>query len=73
MPLVAGTLTTSFVALALAVPVGTIAAIYLSEFASHKTRETVKPVLELLVGDSNCGIWLFCSLVRNSSFAKNYA
>jgi len=50
MPLVAGTLTTSFVALALAVPVGTIAAIYLSEFASHKTRETVKPVLELLVG-----------------------
>jgi len=38
------------VALALAVPVGTIGAIYLSEFASHKTRETVKPILELLVG-----------------------
>lgn len=50
MPLIAGTLTTSFVALALAVPVGTIAAIYLSEFASHKTREITKPVLELLVG-----------------------
>lgn len=50
LPLISGTLTTSFVALTLAVPVGTIGAIYLSEFASHKTRETVKPVLELLVG-----------------------
>lgn len=50
MPLVAGTLTTSAVALLVAVPIGTIAAIYLSEFASHKVRETVKPILELLVG-----------------------
>ena len=50
LPLIAGTLTTSFVALSIAIPIGTIAAIYLSEFASHKTRETVKPVLELLVG-----------------------
>ncbi len=50
MPLVAGTLTTSAVALAVAIPVGTVAAIYLSEFASHKAREIVKPILELLVG-----------------------
>jgi phosphate transport system permease protein len=50
LPLVAGTLTTSMIALAVAIPVGTIGAIYLSEFASHKTREIVKPVLELLVG-----------------------
>ena len=50
MPLVAGTLTTSFIALSVAIPVGTIGAIYLSEFASHKTREIVKPILELLVG-----------------------
>jgi phosphate transport system permease protein len=33
-----------------AVPLGTITAIYLSEFASHKVRETIKPILELLVG-----------------------
>jgi phosphate transport system permease protein len=32
------------------VPLGTITAIYLSEFASHKVRETIKPILELLVG-----------------------
>lgn len=50
LPLVAGTLTTSLIALLVAVPVGTIGAIYLSEFASHKTREIVKPILELLVG-----------------------
>jgi phosphate transport system permease protein len=50
MPLVAGTLTTSIIALLVAVPIGTIGAIYLSEFASHKTREIVKPILELLVG-----------------------
>lgn len=50
MPLVSGTLTTSAIALAVAVPIGTITAIYLSEFASHKARETVKPILELLVG-----------------------
>jgi phosphate transport system permease protein len=50
LPLVSGTLTTSFVALLIAIPIGTIAAIYLSEFASHKIRESVKPILELLVG-----------------------
>ena len=48
LPLVAGTLVTTFVALALAIPCGTIIAIYLSEFATHRVRETVKPALELL-------------------------
>jgi phosphate transport system permease protein len=48
MPLVAGTLVTTAVALSVAVPCGTIVAIYLSEFANHTLREFVKPVLELL-------------------------
>jgi phosphate transport system permease protein len=48
MPLVAGTLTTTMVALIVAVPLGTTIAIYLSEFAPHHVRETVKPILELL-------------------------
>lgn len=48
LPLVAGTLTTTLVALLVAVPLGTTIAIYLSEFAPHKVRETVKPILELL-------------------------
>jgi phosphate transport system permease protein len=48
MPLVAGTLVTTFVALVVAIPCGTIIAIYLSEFAPFKLRETIKPALELL-------------------------
>ena len=48
MPLVAGTLTVTGVALLVAIPLGTIIAIYLSEFAPHRLREVVKPVLELL-------------------------
>lgn len=48
--LMSGTITSSAVALLIAIPLGTIIAIYLSEFAGHKTRETLKPVLELLSG-----------------------
>jgi phosphate transport system permease protein len=38
------------VALLVAIPLGTIIAIYLSEFAPHRLREAVKPVLEMLGG-----------------------
>jgi phosphate transport system permease protein len=48
LPLVSGTLVTTGVALAVAVPMGSLIAIYLSEYASRRVRETVKPVLELL-------------------------
>jgi phosphate transport system permease protein len=50
MVLLSGTLTSSAVALAVAIPLGTIIAIYLSEFAPHRMREMVKPVLEMLGG-----------------------
>jgi phosphate transport system permease protein len=49
-PLLAGTLVTAGVGLLVAVPLGLITAIYLSEFAPHRVRETVKPFLELLEG-----------------------
>ena len=48
--LLSGTLSSSLVALTIAIPVGTVIAIYLSEFASHRAREILKPVLELLSG-----------------------
>jgi phosphate transport system permease protein len=48
LPLVTGTLVTSVVALLVAVPIGTVTAIYLSEYAPHRVREIVKPILELL-------------------------
>ncbi|MBF2021607.1 MAG: phosphate ABC transporter permease subunit PstC [Hydrococcus sp. C42_A2020_068] len=48
LPLLSGTLVTSAVAMIVAIPLGTIAAIYLSEFAPSRLRETIKPALELL-------------------------
>ncbi|MGH7314075.1 MAG: phosphate ABC transporter permease subunit PstC [Candidatus Rokuibacteriota bacterium] len=48
LPLVTGTLVTSIVALLVAIPLGTVVAIYLSEYAPHRVREVVKPTLELL-------------------------
>jgi len=48
--LLTGTLTSSLVALCVAIPLGTTIAIYLSEFASHRAREVAKPLLELLGG-----------------------
>jgi phosphate transport system permease protein len=50
MVLISGTLVSSFVALAVAIPMGTIIAIYLSEFSNAKVREIAKPILELLGG-----------------------
>ncbi len=47
-PLVTGTLVTSGVALLVALPLGTTIAIYLSEYASVRFREILKPILELL-------------------------
>ncbi|MDZ7652396.1 MAG: phosphate ABC transporter permease subunit PstC [Burkholderiaceae bacterium] len=48
LPLISGTVTVTGIALLVGVPMGTIIAIYLSEFASHRVRETIKPALELI-------------------------
>jgi len=50
MVLLSGTLTSSAVALCIAIPLGTIIAIYLAEFAPFRLREVAKPFLELLGG-----------------------
>lgn len=49
-PLLSGTFLSTLVALAVAVPLGLIVAIYLSEFADARAREAIKPTLELLAG-----------------------
>lgn len=48
--LVSATLTTSAIAILVAVPLGLSAAIYLSEYASPRVRSVLKPVLEILAG-----------------------
>jgi phosphate transport system permease protein len=50
LPLVAGTVLVSGIAMAVALPGGVLSAIYLSEYANPRTRRVVKPVLELLAG-----------------------
>lgn len=50
VPLLVGTLWTTTIALLVAVPFGLGAAMYLSEYASEKSRRRLKPVLELLAG-----------------------
>ncbi|MEH6387900.1 MULTISPECIES: phosphate ABC transporter permease subunit PstC [Pseudomonas] len=49
-PLLSGTLTVSAIALSIAIPLGLLLAIYMSEYAPPKVREAVKPVLEMLEG-----------------------
>ncbi len=50
VPLLVGTLLISLVAMVIAVPVGLMSAIYLSEYASRRFRAITKPVLEILAG-----------------------
>jgi phosphate transport system permease protein len=50
VPLFAGTLLITFIAMVLAVPVGLMIAIYLSQYASAKLRSFAKPMLEVLAG-----------------------
>jgi phosphate transport system permease protein len=50
LPLIWGTIYLSLIALVVAVPLGLLSAIYLSEYASPRVRKVVKPVLELLAG-----------------------
>ncbi|CAN5649769.1 phosphate ABC transporter permease subunit PstC [soil metagenome] len=49
-PLITATMLTSAIALAIAVPMGLISAIFLSDFASSRVRDTIKPLLEILAG-----------------------
>lgn len=48
--LVSATLVTSFIAISISLPLGLAAAVYLSEYASFKSRSILKPILEVLAG-----------------------
>jgi phosphate transport system permease protein len=48
LPLLSGTFLTTMIALLVAIPVGTVIAVFLSEYAPAKMREYLKPILELL-------------------------
>ncbi|KUO65272.1 MAG: phosphate ABC transporter permease [Lutibacter sp. BRH_c52] len=48
LPLLSGTLLTTFIAISVALPIGLSISIYLSEYAPRSFRKTIKPLLELL-------------------------
>ncbi len=50
LPLVLGTLLVAIIALVVAIPLGLLAAIYLAEYASPRTRTAIKPILETIAG-----------------------
>jgi phosphate transport system permease protein len=50
MPLIAGTLKVTIIAIIVAIPIGLTSAIYLSEYASDRSRRIIKPILEVLAG-----------------------
>ncbi|WP_332689924.1 phosphate ABC transporter permease subunit PstC [Halalkalibacter lacteus] len=50
LPLLTGTIISSFIAMFVAIPIGLMTAIYLSEYASDKVRRLLKPMLEILAG-----------------------
>lgn len=50
LPLLTGTLISSLIAMVVAIPVGLMSAIYLSEYASDRVRRVLKPILEVLAG-----------------------
>ena len=50
VPLFAGTLLITMIAMTVAVPIGLMSAIYLAEYATPRTKAIIKPVLEILAG-----------------------
>ena len=50
LPLVAGTVLVSVIAMLVALPMGLLSAVYLSEYAKPRVRRVVKPILEVLAG-----------------------
>lgn len=63
IPLLTGTLLISFIAMIVATPLGLFSAVYLAEFANSKTRDWVKPMLELLAGIPTVVYGFFAALV----------
>jgi phosphate transport system permease protein len=60
LPLIVGTLKINFVSLLIALPLGMLSALFVSEKASDKLREFIKPTIELLAGIPSVVIGFFC-------------
>jgi phosphate transport system permease protein len=63
VPVIVGTMLISGIAMAVAVPIGLMSAIYMSEYASNKVRSTAKPLMEILAGIPTVVYGYFAALV----------
>ena len=63
VPVFTGTILISAIAMIVAVPIGLMAAIYLSEYAKKKTRTWIKPLIEILAGIPTVVYGFFAALV----------
>ncbi len=70
LPLLSGTLMVSVIAMLVAVPVGLMTAIYLSQYASPRFRSFAKPVIEILAGIPTI-VYGFFALVTVGPFLSN--
>jgi phosphate transport system permease protein len=70
-PLLTGTFMSTLVALAVAVPLGLLVAVYLSEFANPTARESIKPILELLAGVPTV-VYGYFALLTITPFIKQF-
>jgi phosphate transport system permease protein len=62
VPIFAGTLLITVIAMLVAAPIGLMSAIYMAEYASPKARATIKPVLEILAGIPTVVFGFFAAL-----------
>jgi phosphate transport system permease protein len=69
--LIAGTLVVSTIALAVAVPVGLLSAVYLSEYAGARARRIIKPILEILAGIPSVVLGFFALTIISPRFVQN--
>ena len=63
IPIFAGTMLIAFIAMLVAIPIGLMSAIYLSEYASQKIRTVAKPLLEILAGIPTVVYGFFAALI----------
>jgi len=71
LPLLSGTLLTSFIAISVALPVGLSISIYLSEYAPKSFRKTIKPLLELLASIPTV-VYGFFALIVVTPFLQQF-
>jgi phosphate transport system permease protein len=72
LPLVYGTLVATFIAIAVALPVGLLTAIYLSEYAPNGLRRWLKPALEILAGVPTVVYGYFALTFVTPFFRENF-